>query len=99
MASRSPEIDPESAFGELGPILSCDMERIYGPRIWMLYKDVCGGNVVKALGLFRGVQLGIISGEKLSHAIDNRGDGLDVDDVVLKVQEKLPTFNSAESVP
>ena len=26
-------------------VLNCDSKRLYGPRIWMLYKDVCGEDI------------------------------------------------------
>lgn len=95
MGAKVSVIDPMNAFGNLSPLLSCDTERIYGPRIWMLFKDVCGHDAVKALGLMRGVQLGIISSATLSYAIDNNGDGLDVDDVLAKVRKELPSFQAA----
>lgn len=39
------EIDPDSALGGITPILDLDTLGIYGPRIWMLYKDVCKEDV------------------------------------------------------
>lgn len=85
-------IDPDDAFKEIGPLLSLDTEGIYGSRIWMLYKDVCGQDTEKVLGLLRARQLGYLNTVPFQHAIDNYGDGLDVDAFLSKVKERLPKF-------
>lgn len=41
MLKEGARIDPQSFLGGLGAVLALDTHRIYGPRIWMLYKDVC----------------------------------------------------------
>jgi hypothetical protein len=91
-------IDPDAALGGLGTLLTFDEERIYGSRIWMFFKDVCGGDIGKMLAVLRADQLGQLAGvtrEKISHAIDNRGVGLDVDAAVAAVKERLPDFDPA----
>lgn len=90
LATESHVIDPDCAFGALGPILDLDSYGIYGPRIWMLYKDVCGQSVTNTLALLRAVQLGFLPEQQLHHAIDNRGDGIDVPALVKQVAERLP---------
>ena len=92
MLAEAPDIDPQAAFGGLGSILFMDTLEIYGPRIWMLYKDVCGEDMVKTLGMLRAVQLGITARETLMHAIDNCGEGLDVDAALVAVKERLVDF-------
>lgn len=92
MIKESAKIDPDCAFAELGPLLTLDSYGIYGPRVWMLYKDVCGHDLVKTLGMLRAAQLGIISEPLLSHAINSNGYGLDVDETLSKVRERLPNF-------
>lgn len=69
-----------------------DMLGIYESRIWMLYKDVCGENLEKMLGVLRANQLGFVSSEIVNAAIDNRGAGIDVDDLFRQVKEWLPEF-------
>ena len=44
-------------------------ETLYGPRIWMLYKDVCGQNLGKMLLVLRAHQLGYLSWSKLNEAL------------------------------
>jgi hypothetical protein len=73
-------------------ILHLDSLELYGSRIWMLYKDVCGQNLSKTLACIRGWQLGHIAKETLNYAIDNRGAGLDLDGLCKKVKEELPEF-------
>lgn len=92
MVQRNSNIDPDDAFSELGPLLALDSHAIYGSRIWMLYKDVCKHNLNHTLGLLRCVQMGILDEKKLQHAIDNRGDGLDLPSLFEQLHEKLPNF-------
>ena len=85
-------IDPDDLLGGLSKLLSLDGLGIYGPRIWMLYKDVCDCDMVSTTCVLRGWQLGLIDRRQLDYAIDNRGDGLDVADVLANVRQKLPAF-------
>ena len=75
-------------------VLYCfwDTFEIYEEKIWMLYKDVCGENLVNTLGVLRACQLGIISQAELKHAIESYGDGIDVEDLLIKVRAELQNF-------
>jgi hypothetical protein len=87
-------VDPDDFMGGLGSILGLDTADIYEDRIWMLYKDVCGENLVTMLGLLRAVQLGYLSESKLINAIDGIAP-LTIQesmDVITKVRERLPNF-------
>lgn len=90
------DIDPDSALAPFGSMFSFDTHGIYGPRIWMLYKDVCDLDVNATIGTLRAVQLGIIPESQLQHAIDNNGDGLNVEEILGKVKERLPDFDIGE---
>lgn len=85
-------IDPDAAFGELAHLLSLDTFGIYGPRIWMLYKDVCGEDLVNTIAVLRAVQLGKLSENVMNHAIDNYGEGIDTKSILEIVQTELPKF-------
>lgn len=85
-------IDPDGAMGGLGLILLLDTFGIYEHRIWMLYKDVCKQDLTKTIALLRLCQMGMLSQSVLTHAIDNRGDGINVDDGITKLQTRLPNF-------
>lgn len=87
------QIDPDNMFGGFGVLLSLDDAGIYGSRIWMLYKDVCGQNLSKMLAVLRGWQLGLVSKERLHAAIENHGVGLNIEEVVAGVAQQLPRFN------
>jgi hypothetical protein len=91
--SKAEQIDPDSNLG-LGALLSFDSYHIYDERIWMLFKDVCEGNVVKVIALLRAVQLGLLSISTLNHAIDNYGEGLNINECIAKVRKQLPNFTS-----
>lgn len=98
MLKEGANIDPDSARGGLGAVLSLDTENIWEERIWMLCNDVCGQDLVKTLALLRALQLGGLAGvtsASLNHAIDNRGEGIDVDAALAAVQERLPKFGLA----
>lgn len=95
MLNESEKIDP--FIGGLGAILMMDTFGIHGPRIWMLYKDVCNQDLVKMLACLRACQMGFISQDVLNFAIDNYGKGLDVEDCLQQVKERLPEFGDSSS--
>ena len=90
--TRGAQIDPQAMMGGLAGLLALDTLGIYGSKIWMLYKDVCGQGLVKTLVVLRSWQLGHTSKQRVDHAISNYGDGLDLDAILLAVQETLPEF-------
>ena len=85
------DIDPDSFAGGFGVLLSLDSYSIYGSRIWMLYKDVCGTNLAEMQAVLRAVQLGLIPEAEMQTAIDNYGQGL-TENIMEMVQESLPDF-------
>jgi hypothetical protein len=89
----TPAIDPDAGFEGMAHIFQLDILGIYGSRIWMLYKDVCGCDVVKTIAVLRSVQLGITPVSVLDHAIDNEGKGLDINKAHQQVSEQLPKFS------
>ena len=86
------KIDPDNAMGGLGVILSLDTLQLYGAKIWMLFKDVCGKELPQMLGVLRGHQLGYVTDAQVHHAVENYGDGINVADICAKVVERLPRF-------
>jgi hypothetical protein len=94
------EVDPESVLKIIGPLLQLDHLGIWGPNIWVLYKDVCSHNPARMLALLRGVQLGILSEEDIifaSKRIYKEGSDsktLDVSDIYFKVKNKLKKFDA-----
>lgn len=98
MVKESPKIDPQRLMGGLGPILSLDSEDIYEERIWMLYKDLCGQDIVKTLACLRASQLGIITTTQLSKSINGQDKSFNADDILKKVKERLEDFDKEEKV-
>lgn len=92
---KGDEVDPDG-MGAWGFVINLDMMEIYGPRIWMLYKDVCGENLPNTIAMVRSVQMGIINAEDLHAAIDGRGR-LDVERTVERLKEKLPNFQPSST--
>lgn len=89
-------IDPDDFLGGYGPLLHMDTDGIYGSRIWMLYKDVCGEDLVKLCAVLRAVQLGYLHPKTLDAAIDNtRYNGVErinVEALLAQVKARLPRF-------
>jgi hypothetical protein len=88
----APIIDPDAIGGGFMKILMLDTFEIYGPRIWMLFKDVCKQNLNHMIGLMRCVQMGLLSQAELNHAIDNYGEGIDITALMLELKINLPRF-------
>jgi hypothetical protein len=85
-------IDPDAWAGGFGNLLFLDALNIYGTRIWMLFKDVCGQDLVKTVAMLRAYQCGYVTRGQLDHAIDNHGEGIVVDALLAQVKERLPNF-------
>lgn len=84
------DIDPEG-MGGWGFLINLDAMGIYGSRIWMLYKDVCGESLSHSIGLVRSVQMGVIQAETLNAAIDGKGS-IHIERTLEKLKERLPSF-------
>jgi hypothetical protein len=91
-----PEIDPDAMLGGFAPLLSLDTLGIYGPRIWMLYKDVRRQDLVKVCAVLRANGTGILTERQINAAIDERAV-IDLDDVLAKVRAWLPRFGAEAS--
>jgi hypothetical protein len=90
---EAPSIDPQAALGGYGYLFDLDALSIYGPRIWMLYKDVCKEDLLSMVALLRANQLGFLNESSLNNAIDNYGQGIDLPEILKRVEEELEEFN------
>jgi hypothetical protein len=90
MATKAAEIDPDSAFGAFSPLFALDTHGIYGSDIWVLWKDVCGMDPVKAETLFRSVQLGYLPESRLTSA--TKPSDVDFQALNDRVCKELPAF-------
>lgn len=90
-------VDPDSAFGPLGAILSLDSFRIYGTDIFVLSNDICDGQMNKMIAVLRAVQLGLFDRKTLREACSKQdGSGrmlIPVEELYEKVKVKLPDFD------
>lgn len=91
-------IDPHDGFAPMGPILSLDTRGIYGPRIWVLYTNVCHGSLVLTIAVLRSVQLGFVPEAALNAAIDSYGEGFDAVAAYRQVKERLQNFANYEEL-
>lgn len=97
MIVQGEKIDPDNLLGGFGNVLDLDTNGIYGEDIWLLYKDLCGQDLIKTISVLRAIQLGIIPEIKVKNAIESCKDPgrvslLDVDNCLHQVQERLPSF-------
>lgn len=97
LMEAAPRIDPDSAWGPLGPLFSLDGMGIYGSHIWMLWKDVCGQDAVKAETLFRARQLGILRESLVQEAARTGQHSFDFDALLAEVRKQLPNFAQMEA--
>jgi len=51
------------------------------------------------MALLRGVLLGLVSEKTLRHAIAHHGEGINLEVIVEKVQEMLPSFHCENIIP
>ena len=95
----SPTVDLEST--GFAPLVWLDTWEVYGPHIWLLYKDICGEDIVRVLIVIRAAQLDIIPSSDLTTAIqlaDAPGDQAhhgflsDFDGLLEQVREHVPEF-------
>lgn len=91
---KGEEIDPDGALGGLGIILLFDTYSIYEERIWKLYRYVCGRDLTKTVAIIRACQLGLFPIDKVQYAIDHNGYGVNPDELLAKVKERLPNFTN-----
>ena len=83
--------DPDSFLGGMGNILSLDTHGIYGSNIWVLFKNVCGQNILNVVTVLRAVQLGLYSESDLWNCIDNC-TVLDCEQLRERVKQIIPNF-------
>jgi hypothetical protein len=64
LMKHSEEIDPLSYLKVIGPVMLLDSLGIYGPNVWVIFKDVCEQNHARMLAVLRAT-LGMLSSEAL----------------------------------
>lgn len=96
LVKQGPAIDPDDIFKGVGAIMQMDNLDLYGSNIWLLYKDICGEDLTKTIGVLRAVQLGFIPGEDVKSAVDASRSGtpktIDVNGLLQKVKDRLENF-------
>ncbi len=94
------KVDKDSILGASGALFGLDTLDIYGSRIWLLYKDVCGQRADKVIGMLRAVQLGIMREIDLVALVDGKRDNVAnvVDETIRQVQERLKGFRLLEEL-
>jgi len=96
LAKQTPAIDPHAGLGPLHYLFFLDDLHVYGPRIWIFFKDVCKTDYITMIAVLRAWQLGFLSRESLVTAIDTARSPfpvkLDLDDLLAKVKDQVPDF-------
>lgn len=85
-------IDPDSALGGIGTMLSLDGMGIYGSHIWILFKDICGENLTNLIAVSRAHQLGLLSEDDIKTAIESRLPSFSPADLITAIKLELPDF-------
>jgi hypothetical protein len=89
---QSEKIDPANAFGQFGMAVLLDQVEMYGPNIWVLYKDVADSNLATLHGILRAVQLGFSSPKELREMLKTGITAERKQDLLDSVQKCLPDF-------
>lgn len=104
LIKESESIDPDAAMGPLAHILDLDSYGIYGSHIWILYKDICGEDIVNTIAVLRAVQLGLFKKWVLTKAINDIANGtpdesevIDVSKLLTAVRKELVNFAQESS--
>lgn len=99
LLSNTEKVDPDALMGPLAHILTLDSFEIYGCKIWILYKDVCGEDIINTIAVIRAVQLGLLKKHVLIRTLDvidsvDRREtmSIDVPKLLAAVKERLPNF-------
>lgn len=96
LAKQTPAIDPHAGLGPLHYLFFLDDLHVYGPRIWILFKDVCKSDYTKMIAVLRAWQLGFLPRESLVTAIDTARKSapmkLDLEDLLAQVKDRVPDF-------
>jgi hypothetical protein len=71
---------------------------IYGPNVWVIFKDVCEQNHARMLAVLRATQLGMLSSEALlevsnRHRNEGKVKTIDVAELYFKVKDFLEDFD------
>jgi hypothetical protein len=97
LMKHSEEIDPYLKV--IGPVMLLDSLGIYGPNVWVIFKDVCEQNHARMLAVLRATQLGMLSSEALLEVSNRqyRNEGkvktIDVAELYFKVKDFLEDFD------
>ena len=98
--NNDPKVDPDSFLLNYGSIFLLDTFEIYGVSIYILWNDICGGDIIKVICLLRAAQLGIISSVLLKDAcLRQDGSGtcmIDIGNAYMQVKKQLPSFDSGK---
>jgi hypothetical protein len=93
-------IDPDAGLGAIGVLMDLDERGIYEDRIWSLFSEVCGRDLVKMMTLLRADQLGQLGGidtNVINRAMaEESGEAIDFEAALAAVRKRLPMF-AAES--
>lgn len=90
-------IDPESAFGNIGAIITLDSLNIYGTDIYVLWSDICNKDTTKMIAVLRASQLGLLPSVTLKDACSRQDysgkEMIDVEDMYKQVCDQLDSFD------
>lgn len=94
------KVDPSSIAGSLGAVMVVDQLQLYGPLLWVLYKDLCDQDIIQTLAVLRAVQLGLLPGQAVVDAVHESENvsrpharlDFNAPSILDKVRARLPNF-------
>jgi hypothetical protein len=95
---HGPDIDPDLKDNAMVPIKALDLFGIYGKSIYILYHDLCYGDLPKTLAVIKAAQNGMLPVEILKEASSREDcsgrDMVPVFKIYDRILNQFPNFNS-----
>jgi len=85
--------DPDNARFRVEILYYLDELGIWDERIYKLWKDVCHKKTSRMFFILWAYQLEELDREKIGHAIDNKGKGIDIILAIAQVKDRMPDLN------
>ena len=95
LLERGDRFNMASPLGLLQAFLALDSAAIFGPKLWLLWNDLCGRDTLKMLAACRALDAGLLSATRLHLEIEDvkRGKGA-IDHAALldQLRKRWPDF-------
>jgi hypothetical protein len=86
------KIDPENSMGIFGYLAILDTFKIYDGSLWGIHSKISEMSVLKTIAILRGLQLGILSIQKVNKYLKGGIDTPDFFALITEIRSKIKNF-------